>query len=295
MHPDLYSALLDVIKLQATMPPDQPDETPESTLQSLWHTAAGNPCSAKVAARSPIKKLTDSEAEILRRLVAKRCEGTPLMQITQRAHFMDLELEFAPEVFIVRPETEILCTAAIAALSSGDAPVAIDMGCGSGNVTCGILHALTSVSMHAVDILQSCVDLTIKNAIRCGVAGRVTVSRGDLFAPLETLGLESSVDAVICNPPYIASSRLAGDRSYLVAHEPREAFDGGPFGFGVHLRLIKESLKFLKPGGALLFEFGAGQENQVKSLFDRTGGYTPVGFIPDRTGVARVVTARKKN
>jgi release factor glutamine methyltransferase len=293
MQTDLYTVLLDEIKSKLTLPPDQPDETAESTLRSLWHAAAGNPCSAKAAPGLVTENLSDTQILALQRMIAERCEGKPLMQITRRAHFMGLELEFAPEVFIVRPETEILGNTAIDLLRSHERLVAIDVGCGSGNLTCGILHALPSVTIHAIDILQSCVDLTKRNAVRCGVAGRVTVSRGDLFSPLENRGLGASVDAVICNPPYIAASRLASDHAYLVVYEPREAFDGGPFGFSMQLRLIKESLRYLKPGGSLLFEFGAGQDKQVQGLIKRTGGYDLIDFKTDQSGVARVVKARK--
>jgi release factor glutamine methyltransferase len=294
MYTNLYSELLSEIKSNLTLPPDQPDETAEATLRSLWHTAAGNPCSAKAAPTLAAEDLSDAQIAALRRMVAERCKGKPLMQITGRAYFMGLELEFAPDVFIVRPETEILGNSAIDLLRPHEAPVMIDVGCGSGNLTCGISWALPSITIHAIDILQSCVDLTKKNTVRCGVAGRVTVSRGDLFSPLENRGVDGSVDAVICNPPYIASSRLQGDRAYLIVYEPREAFDGGPFGFSMHLRLIKESLRFLKPGGSLLFEFGAGQEKQVQGLINRAKGYDHIDFSADQAGVARVVVARKK-
>jgi len=166
-------------------------------------------------------------------------------------------------------------------------------GCGSGNLTCGISHALAGLRVHAIDVLESCVQLTTRNAARCGVADRVLVARGDLFSPLEGRNLEQSLDAVICNPPYIASSRLKGDRAYLVAYEPREAFDGGPFGFAMQQRLIKESLRFLKPGGGLLFEFGAGQHGQVQGLIRRAGGYARIDLKTDEAGVARVVVAQK--
>jgi release factor glutamine methyltransferase len=58
-------------------------------------------------------------------------------------------------------------------------------------------------------------------------------------------------------------------------------------------RLIKESLRFLKPGGGLLFEFGAGQHGQVQGLIRRAGGYARIDLKTDEAGVARVVVAQK--
>jgi release factor glutamine methyltransferase len=174
------------------------------------------------------------------------------------------------------------------------APVMIEVGCGSGNLSCGISKKLPSLRGYAIDILQSCVDLTARNVARHGLSDRVSIYKGDLFASLLPLGLDAAVDAVICNPPYIASSRLKTDRAYLTAFEPRESFDGGPFGFGMYQRLIKESVGFLKPQGYLLFEFGAGQDKQVRSLIQRCKEYGTTDFAYDNEGIARVVIAQKK-
>ena len=293
MQSELYNMLFDEMKSNLTLPPDQPDETEQSTLAALWHAAVGNPCSAKTSDRHTLEDLTETQQDDLRRMIAERCAGRPLMQITKRANFMGLELEFAPDVFIVRPETEILGNSTVKILGGIKGPVMIEVGCGSGNLSCGISYKLPLLKVHAVDILQSCVDLTAKNVARYSLSDRVSIYKGDLFGPLENLGLENTIDAVICNPPYIASSRLKTDRAYLTEYEPREAFDGGPFGFSLHQRLIKESLRFLKAGGHLLFEFGAGQEKQVTGLINRAGGYDRIDFDTDPEGIARVVIATK--
>lgn len=289
----LFQLLLDKIKSSLILPPDQPDETPESTLKALWHTASGNPCSARLAVSTSLADLTEEQSNLLREFVSRRLNGLPLMQITGRAHFMGLELEFAPDVFIIRPETELLGYSTVDLLSTVPQPLMIDVGCGSGNLACGIASSLPDLTVFAVDILKSSVDLTTQNICKCNLSNRVTATLGNLFAPLERSEFFNKIDAIVCNPPYIASGRLKGDRAYLVSHEPLEAFDGGPFGFRMHQRLISESLRFLKPGGSLLFEFGAGQDKQILGLFNRAGGYNPITFKVDNTGTARVVIAKK--
>jgi release factor glutamine methyltransferase len=293
MLTELYSGLLGELRSKLVLPPDQPDETVESTLQSLWHAAAGNPCSAKAASELKLEDLSETQISVLRRMIAERCAGKPLMLMTGRAHFMGLELEFTQGIFIVRPETEILGNTTVDILRGLSNPVLIDMGCGSGNLTCGISHALPGLTVHAVDILKVCVDQTTKNVARYNLTNRASIHLGDFFAPLESLKLENKIDAVISAPPYIAASRLKSDRAYLVEYEPREAFDGGPFGFAIQQRLIKESLRMLKPGGHMLFEFGAGQDKQVKGLINRAGGYDKIDFSTDTNGIPRVVIARK--
>jgi len=98
----------------------------------------------------------------------------------------------------------------------------------------------------------------------------------------------------VCNPPYISSGRLDRDRAELLTHEPRAAFDGGPFGVSIFQRVVRGALLFLKPGGTLLFEIGLGQERQVAILFDRTGGYDPVTTVNDCQGHPRVIAGRRR-
>lgn len=233
-------------------------------------------------------------------LAEQRAQGAPLAALTGRTSFMGLPLYFEPGVFVVRPETELLGQTAVDTLrqlADKEPPPAqlrlIDVGCGSGNLSCAIATAVPSATIFAIDLAEQCVNLTLKNVARHGLEPRVTVSRGDLFAPLQGHGFEGRVDMVICNPPYIASGRLQSDRSFLLAHEPLEAFDGGPFGINMQQRLIKESPAFLRPGGYLLFEFGVGQHRQIERLFDRAGGYQSVKFARNEAGEERVAIGVK--
>jgi release factor glutamine methyltransferase len=211
---------------------------------------------------------------------------------------MGIELLFDPGVCLVRPETEILGEATVSFLrergKTSDQLRMIDVGCGSGNLTCGVAASVKSLHVWSVDISSKCIALTSKNVIQCGLTDRVKVAQGDLFEPLESNELYGQIDAIVCNPPYIASNRLKGDRSFLLIHEPHEALDGGPFGFKVQLRLIKDSVRFLRPGCCLLFEFGEGQHNQVRSLIQRTNAYETVNFSFDKLGNPRVAIAQKK-
>jgi HemK-like putative methylase len=168
------------------------------------------------------------------------------------------------------------------------------MCCGSGNLACAVANALPSARVWAADLTEACVSLAKKNVARLGLGARVSVGQGDLFAGLGGHDLTGTIDAVICNPPYISTGRLEKDRAHLLESEPREAFDGGPYGLSIHQRVIGEALAFLRPGGWLLFEFGAGQDRQMKLLFGRAKAYDEVTLIPDGSGENRVIVARKK-
>ena len=202
----------------------------------------------------------------------QRLQGVPLAYLTGRQKFMGYELLAGPGSLVPREETELLGRMAVTFLREKSNPSLglIDMCCGSGNLACALALSLPEARIWAADLTDSCVELARRNATLHGLDGRLKVFQGDLFAPLEGKGLDGLMDAVICNPPYISATKLAGDRAELLKHEPREAFDGGPYGISIHQRVIREAIRFLRPGGLLLCEFGLGQERQVKALVDRT-------------------------
>jgi release factor glutamine methyltransferase len=206
--------------------------------------------------------------------------------------FMGVELAIARGALVPRPETELLGETALTAL---DEPTRIiDMCCGSGNLACALALRLPQARIWASDLTDGCVAVARQNVARLNLSGRVAVHQGDLFAGFAGLGLEGSIDMVVCNPPYISEKRLSGDRAELLESEPREAFDGGPYGLSIHQRVLKDALAFLRPGGVLLFEFGLGQERQLELLFGRSKAYEDIRLMKNLAGEPRVVIGRKK-
>src|SRR5690606_12196786 len=116
---------------------------------------------------------------------------------------------------VPREETELLGRTAVEAIAAlhRDVPRVVDMCCGSGNLACGIAHAIPAARVWATDLTDGCVTLARGNVARLSLNNRIEVRQGDLFAGLDGLGLEGSMDAVVCNPPYISGRRLAGDRA----------------------------------------------------------------------------------
>ncbi|RVJ72919.1 class I SAM-dependent methyltransferase [Sinorhizobium medicae] len=209
-------------------------------------------------------------------------------------HFMDIDLELAPGVLVPREETELLGRTAAAILREAARPATVvDMCCGSGNLALGIAAEVPLARVWGADLTDSTVALARRNVERLALGDRVFVRQGDLFAALAGEGLEEAVDMIVCNPPYISTSRLESDSAHLLASEPREAFDGGPYGISIHQRLIREAVAFLKPGGWLLFEFGEGQDRQTAALLARTKAYDAVSFATDAAGKPRVARVRR--
>lgn len=245
-----------------------------------------------------LSEVARGDAGRLLELARERAGGRPLALLVGRARFLGLELEVDPGVLVPREETELLGRWAIDWLGSvaagGEGLRAIDLCCGAGNLSCALAAGLPSLRVWGADLTGPAVLLARRNAARLGLADRVAILQGDLLSPLAGLGLEGIVDAVVCNPPYISTGRLAGDRAGLLAHEPREAFDGGPFGFGVHQRVARDAAAFLRPGSPLFMEIGAGQDRQVAALLQRAAHWAEVEWRSDAAGVPRVVKAVRR-
>lgn len=207
---------------------------------------------------------------------------------------MGVELELAPGVLVPREETELLGQRTLDVLRGLECEaVMVDMCCGSGNLALALASAAPTVRVWAADLTDETVALARRNTQRLGLGGRVAIHQGDLFGALAGQGLTGQVDVVVCNPPYISTARLEGESAHLLDKEPREAFEGGPYGISIHQRLVREAVDFLKPGGWLLFEFGEGQHRQVAALLSRTRAYEAVIFAEDGKGRPRVAIARR--
>jgi release factor glutamine methyltransferase len=245
-----------------------------------------------------LAEVANGDDERLLSLARERAAGKPLGLLTGRQRFLGLDLLTAPDVLVPRAETELLALTAIEVLrGAGDQSGQVrflDVCCGSGNLACAIAANVPTALGWASDLTPQAVNLLRRNVERPGLLDRIHVLQGDLFAPLIGLGLEGSLDAVVCNPPYISTGKLAADRAELLLHEPREAFDGGPYGLTIHQRVTREGAAFLRPGAPLLVEVGEGQHRQIALLFDRARVWEKPEMRCDANGVPRVVFARRK-
>ncbi|MEH3145440.1 MAG: peptide chain release factor N(5)-glutamine methyltransferase [Methylobacterium frigidaeris] len=217
--------------------------------------------------------------------------ATPDRRTTAR--FMGVEVEVPPGVLVPREETELLGYATFAVLRTRPQPaLVVDMCCGAGNLACAIAVAFPDARVVASDLTDEAVAAAAANVARLGLQDRITVRQGDLFAPLAADALAGRVDLVVSNPPYISTGRLAAEKAHLLEAEPREAFDGGPYGLSLHQRIIAEAAAVLKPDGWLAMEFGEGQARQIEMLFRRARHYADPEFLDDERGVPRAVRAR---
>ncbi len=278
--------------------PDKPEETPEVTLQALWFAAANDPRGlARVDGKLPALDAAGSAR--LKEMVGRRIQGIPLAHITGRQSFFGMELLSGPGALIPRLETEALVNGALkhvreAVKAQGKALV-IDLCTGAGNVALALAWSEPAATVFGADLSEDAVALANQNARHLGLEKRVTFKAGDLFAPVDEERFYGQVDVLTCNPPYISSSKVPLMAKEISEHEPKLAFDGGPFGVNILMRLIAGAPKFLKPSGWLCFEVGLGQGEGVRGRLEKSGHYTDFDSVKDSKGDVRAVMARRNS
>ncbi|MBM4221540.1 MAG: peptide chain release factor N(5)-glutamine methyltransferase [Gammaproteobacteria bacterium] len=289
-----FALHLQRLQEQLQLLPDKPDESPEITLRCLWALAANQPLSISQLGPFAPTQLDDAGMARLRELIDQRLDGTPLAHLTGRQDFMGLVLLSSPAALVPRRETEQLGFSAVHRLKKMalPRPLVIDVCTGAGNVALGVACHLPQARVMGADLSPEAVGLARQNAAFLG-RGDVEFRCGDLLEPFDQPDLRGMVDMITCNPPYISSARVDGMAPEISRHEPRLAFDGGPFGVKVIRKLIATAPQLLKPGGWLLMEIGLGQGTGVARSLAGDSGYDEVHTHNDAAGQIRVIEARR--
>ena len=230
----------------------------------------------------------DEVRQRYRELIRKRIEGCPVAYLVGRKEFFSLEFEVSSAVLIPRPDSEVAVMECIALAKPLAAACILDIGTGSGNLAVAIAKHHLGAHVTAVDISTDALGVARRNAEKHGVAARITFLQGDLFTPLQN---SERFDFIVSNPPYIPTSELPHLPIGVRQYEPHLALDGGQDGYGVFERLIAEAPHFLNPGGWLIVEIGAPQEETARQRL-AAKGYQLAPTVHDYGGHPRVLKAR---
>src|SRR5207302_6719314 len=139
----------------------------------------------------------------------------PSAYLTGTKEFWSMPLRVDPRVLIPRPDTERLVETAVE--RGGDD--VLDVGTGSGAVALALARELPEARAVATDLSEDALAVARANAERLGLADRVELLAGDLFAPVA--GRE--FDLVVSNPPYIRHLDVPRLQAEVAYYEPRLA------------------------------------------------------------------------
>lgn len=219
------------------------------------------------------RALTEPETNTFRELVKRRAQREPLQHITGSTSFCGLEIAVNRHVLVPRPETELLAELGWTFLSTLDSqsPTALDFGTGSGCIAMALAAKSPAAKITALDISSEALEIARQNASKNNVADRVEFVQGDGFHGLAGRArsdVPHSFDLIISNPPYIPSAEITTLDPEVRDFDPRGALDGGADGLDFYRRLALEARPFLKPSGRVMLEFGDGQGDVIRKIFE---------------------------
>ena len=230
----------------------------------------------------PDGELSAAALARLEELVARRRRREPLQYVLGEWGFRRLTLTVDRRALIPRPETEVLVERCLALVAEIAEPLILDVGVGSGAIALALADERPDARITAVDASADALSLARENAERTGLAGRVELVQGDLFA-----GLAGPFDLVVSNPPYVAESELATLEPEVRDWEPREALVGE----GITDAIAAAARDLLASGGAVVLETAGGKAGEVAALLRRLG-YAETRVTPDLTGIERIAEGR---
>jgi release factor glutamine methyltransferase len=168
---------------------------------------------------------------------------------------------------------------------------ALDFGTGTGCIAIALAAKCPNAKITATDISADALALAKENAARNQAAERIEFLEGTGFAALPK---DEPFDLIISNPPYIPSAEIATLQPEVRDFDPRAALDGGADGLDFYRQLAAEAGTFLKPDGKIMLEFGDGQAEAVKNIF-QTQNWIVEAVKEDYSQRARILVGKHNN
>jgi len=238
------------------------------------------------------RPLEAGELEGFSKCLERRLRAEPIQYITGTQEFWSLTFTVTPNVLIPRPETELLVEALLdfARVTRAEQMRLMDVGTGSGAVAVAAARELPKAVVVAGDLSLPALEVARENARRHQVSERITFLCADLFCGLG----RTLFDAVVTNPPYVKSSDFSRLPREIRDYEPRHALDGGEDGLQTIRAVIERAPDFLRSGGILALEMGAGQAEAVGALVSRSNRYRARHILKDYSAIDRVLVAQTR-
>ena len=200
-------------------------------------------------------------------LVDRRASREPISHLLGKREFWSLNFRVTKDVLDPRPDSETIVAEALKRFPIKTDPLSVlDIGVGSGCLLLSVLHERPQASGLGTDVSQAAIDISTLNASRLGLANRV-----EFQCTSWVTGIKTKFDLILCNPPYIATSKIELLEMEVRTYEPRLALDGGWDGLVAYRELIPELCKILNGKGIVILEIGLGQARDVISLAEECG------------------------
>jgi ribosomal protein L3 glutamine methyltransferase len=207
--------------------------------------------------------LLPDEAERLAALIEARVlTRKPLPYLLNKAYMHGVPFYVDERVIVPRSYIgELLALPSFAGSEDGLIPepdtveTILDLCTGSGCLAILAAMRFDNADIDATDLSQDALDVATVNMAKHGLADRISLKQGNLFAPLKG----RRYDLILANPPYVSAMEVEAFAAEYAA-EPRMAHVSGDDGFDLVRQILAQAPDHLTETGLLVCEFGTGRE-----------------------------------
>ncbi len=230
-------------------------------------------------------ELSDDIQQKIQSIIDRRIKRESLGRILGYRDFWKSRFYLTPETLEPRPDTETLIETAI----DGEPPrMILDLGTGTGCILLSLLQEFPTATGIGIDLSEEACQTARANAERLGLSNRTQFLIGSWTDPLPP---DSKFDLIVSNPPYIPTKDIRNLQVEVQNHDPILALDGGEDGLLPYKYLCSNLKKYLETDGVVLFEFGAGQGEDIIRIV-KDAGATLIRMVTDLGGHKRVIKFR---
>ncbi len=235
--------------------------------------------------------LQSEELAQFKKLIQRRANREPEAYIVGHKEFWSLRFKVSPAVLIPRPETECVVETVLRLLGTNQQARILELGTGSGAISVALASEKKRWQCWASDVSHPVVELARCNARRLLGRDGIHFFVGSWLDSTSSAGVQ--FDAIIANPPYIASADIETLAPEIRQFEPRNALDGGPNGMHCLSEIFKNAADHLVADGHLILEMGHDQRPAMEALADEIDTYDEMIIHKDYSGFDRVVQIKK--
>ncbi|EKD52502.1 MAG: Methyltransferase, HemK family [uncultured bacterium] len=271
--------------------------------------------------------LQEDELAHVKTLIKRRINHEPVAYLTGKKEFWSREFVIDENVFIPRPDTEIVVEQVLEQVKKrgwqDNKLLGFEACLGSGCLAITLCCELPQLTMQAIEISPKAIEIAKKNAEKFGVVERLNIVKGDVFR-LKTKdqrptsgsqghGVDGSQDQcqetsasaalrsfcppfdfLIANPPYIALSEKDQLPQSVRGHEPHLALFADNEGLAFYPKIAEFAKNYLRDDGFVAVEIGEQQGRAVKDIFE-SADLHHVMVKKDYAGKERVVIGNRES
>ena len=234
-------------------------------------------------------KISKNKYNLYQNYIKQRLEGKPVSKIIYKRAFWKSDYYINENVLDPRPDSETIIETAIKFSFKEKFENVLDLGTGSGCLITSIIAEFPLSFGVGVDISFNAIKVASRNSKNLNLDNRIQFIVSDWFN-----SIKGKFDLIVCNPPYIESSKISLLPNEVKLYDPHGAIDGGIDGLNSYRTIASEISQFINPNGKIIFEIGFSQEHQVINIMKQYG-FINLLKVKDLSNIVRCLVFCLKN